>query len=220
MHYRALKAAGFTVLLLILLLVCSSCANRQTSEPQTTYYTLEYEPPVFADLPVLPTTLRVASFESAPSFDTDQMVYKTGRFTLATYHYQAWTAKPAVMIQYFLERDLQRSGLLNAVLTDASRFRPDYLLSGSVEKFLEVDEGDHWNAELSLSIILQRMPQGGGMAKILGQRHYSGQKVCSKKNPQAVAEAMSQVMADLSKQIQQDLYSVIKNDLADRKEAE
>lgn len=220
MHQKSLPLICAGVLLLFLLVLSSSCATHQINEPPTYHYTLDYEPPVFPDMPALATTLRVTPFESAPEFDTDRIIYKTGKYTLASYHYRAWMAKPSDQVQYFLERDLQRSGLLLAVLSDSSRFRPAYLLSGSVEKFLEVDEGDHWDAELALDIILQRMPQAKGMAKVLGQRHYSMRKTCAAKKPRAVAEAMSLAMAELSKQIQQDLYGLIKNDLAERPEGE
>ncbi len=215
MDRKSLSFSSAAVLLsLLLLLLGSGCASRQTKPPQTTsYYTLEYEPPVFSGLPVLDSTLRVVPFDAAPEYDTDRMVYRTGEYTLASYPYHSWIAKPVDLVHFFLERDLQRSGLLGAVLSDSSRLLPDYLLGGTVQKFLEVDEGDHWKAELSLSIILQRRPRGGGIAKILGQRHFTVQKVCSRKNPQAVAEAMSQAMAELSKQVQQDLYGLIKKDL-------
>lgn len=216
MHRKLHFPECLTALFLLPVLLCAGCATQQANLPPTSHYTLEYEPPVLSALPTLDTTLRVLPFDAAPEFDTDRMVYRSGKFTLASYHYQAWVAKPAAQVRFFLERDLQRSKLLTAVLADSSRFRPAYLLGGSVEKFLEVDEGDHWEAALSLDIILQRMPRDGGMAKILGQRHYTVQKVCPRKNPQAVAEAMSQAMAELSKQIQQDLYPLIKNDLANQ----
>lgn len=216
MHPKSLSFKWAVALLLFPLLVCSSCATHQTNEPQSSYYTLEYAPPVFSGLPVLNTTLRVASFDTAPEFDTDRMVYRPDKYTLATYPYRAWMAKPAAQVRYFLERDLQRSGLLTAVLSDTSRLRPAYLLGGSVDKFLEIDEAKNWEAELSLSIILQRMPSSDGMAKVLGQRQYTVRKICVRKNPRAVAEAMSQAMAELSKEIQQDIYAFIKNDLAKR----
>lgn len=203
-------------LLLLLALLCASCAIQRTSSPPTSHYILEYKPPVFPAQQPLATTLRIVPFDAAPAFDTYRMVYQTGKYKLASYHYQAWIAKPAALVRFFLERDLRRAGLLTAVLTDSSRFSPAYLLGGTVEKFLEVDKGEHWQAVLSLDIILQRRPEDGGMAKVLGQRHYTVQKACPRKEPQAVAEAMSQAMAELSKRIQQDLYTLIKNDLANK----
>lgn len=213
---RLISANAVFFIVFFLLLLCSSCSSQRTTPAKTLRYTLEYAPPVFSGLPTLDTTLRIASFGSAPEFDSERIQYKTGKFTLDSYNYHAWMAKPAAQVQFFLGRDLQRSGLFTAVLADTGRYRPAYLLGGSVDKFLEVDEGQQWFAELSLDIILQRMPQKNALTRILDQHHYEAKKACSHRNPQAVAEAMSMAMAELSKQIQNDIYTIIKNDLAER----
>lgn len=204
------------VFLLALLLLCSGCGSQRSSPAKTMRYTLEYAPPVFTDLPPLDTSLRIGPFSAAPEFDNDRILYRAEKFTLEAYNYHVWMAKPAAQVQFFLGRDLQRSGLFNAVLTEAGRYRPAYLLGGSVEKFVEVDEGNQWFAELSLNIILQRLPQAGAMAGVLEQRNYQARKACTQRNPQAVAEAMSMAMEELSRQIQQDIYTHIKKDLAEQ----
>lgn len=216
MHRKTLFSFCTVVFPLTLLLLCSGCGSQRVTPTKTMRYALEYEPPVFTDLPPLETSLRIGPFSAAPEFDSDRILYRAEKYTLEAYNYHVWMAKPAAQVQFFLGRDLQRSGLFNAVLTESGRYRPAYLLGGSVEKFLEIDEGNQWFAELSLNIILQRLPQAGTMAGVLEQHNYQARKACSRQDPQAVAEAMSMAMEELSRQIQQDTYTIIRKDLAEK----
>ena len=199
------------LLLLALLVSIYGCMNLKQPYRKIDYYTLEYDPPKLSLSSPLSLTLRMERFTVAPTYNTSHMVFRDKSFKRNTYVYHQWRANPADLVAHFLYRDIRQSGLFKAVLPYSSNFTASYVLDGSVDEFFEWDTNGHWQAVLSLGITLMLDNEPDVSKQILFQKDYHTKEKCKRKNPQALAEAMSRAMAKLSKKIMEDIYDHLKN---------
>ena len=187
------------------------CMNLKQPYRKVDYYTLEYDPPQLSLSEPLSCILRVERFSVAPTYNTSHMVFREKSFKRNTYAYHQWRANPADLVGHFLYRDIRQSGLCKAVLPYSSSFNASYLIDGSVDEFFEWDTDGQWKAVLSLGITLMAENEPDLSKKILFQKDYHAKENCQRKNPQALAQAMSRAMAKLSKKIMEDIYDHLKS---------
>jgi ABC-type uncharacterized transport system auxiliary subunit len=200
-----------TILLLLTLLVSlCGCINLKQPYRKIDYYTLEYDPPKLSLSHPLALTLRIERFTVAPTYNSSHMVFRDKSFKRNTYVYHQWRANPADLVGHFLYRDIRQSGLCKAVLPYSSSFAASYVLDGSVDEFFEWDTNGQWKAVLSLGITLMAENEPDVSKQILFQQNYHAKENCQRKNPQALAEAMSRAMTKLSQKIMEDIYECLK----------
>jgi len=193
---------------LLIVLTLSACATGRTPVPDTRYYTLEYDAP---EVPGQPTSAVIAltRFGVAPEFNTTKMIYRDLSFGRQEYHYHHWRATPQTLVTDYLRRDLQGSGLFTAVGGPGSSLPATHQLEGMVEEWMEVDGEDNWLATAELTVTLLDLRATAAPDLVLFQRTYRQSQVCAKKNPVAVAEAMSQAMRQLSGRIIADVHAAV-----------
>lgn len=195
------------VFLLLLPVLFSSCISLKQPSKKIAFYTLEYDSPKITGLEPLPVVLGVERFSVAPTYNSNQIVYRDNAFKRDSYSYHKWRNNPGDFATYFLGRDLQQSGLFKAVLSGGSRLPASHIVEGAVEEFFEWDLETKWNAVLSIGIILTAGDEPDASKRILFQKTYTAKKACEQKNPQALAEAMSLAMKDVSREIIKDIHS-------------
>ena len=200
------KTVKFVFILFVILLVVVGCLGKQLSIPRTDYYTLEYDPNKFENLKPLSIVIRIDRFSVAPLYNTNKIIYKTKRFKQNAYNYHKWHANPGDMVTYFLLRDMKQSSLFKAIFEPGVRFSPSHVISGTVDEFFEQDEKGSWKAVLSVSITLIIENEPDISKRILFQKSYNTNKKCGRKNPRALANAMSSAMAGISEMIITDVY--------------
>jgi cholesterol transport system auxiliary component len=172
-----------------------------------TFYTLEYDPPSFADRKPLPVVIQVSRFTMAPMYHTDRIVYRQQPFTRDAYFYHRWRATPGDLLSHFLSRDMRRSDLFRAVTTEHSAIIPDFYVQGAVDEFMEKDERGGWQAVVSVTVVLvaarplERTDEG------LFQKNYRASRPCAEQSPPAVARAMSEATAVVSRQIIEEIHT-------------
>jgi ABC-type uncharacterized transport system auxiliary subunit len=203
-HYKKifLLLLGITILL-------GACFNLKQPSHKMEFYTLEYDPPQLMNLTPLPFMITVERFSVAPEYNSNRIIYRDTSFKRDTYVYYRWRADPADLVTSFLSRDAKQSGLFKAVLPYDSRLSASYLLEGSVDEFFECDTEEGWEAVLSVSITFMGGNEPDSDKKILFQEHYHAREPCDKKNPRALAEAMSRAMSTVSKEIIESLYTCL-----------
>ncbi|MGD2038944.1 MAG: ABC-type transport auxiliary lipoprotein family protein [Desulfobacterales bacterium] len=201
------RAKIFLILLMCLCLPLTACLNLKQPRNKIDYYSLEYDPPRISDHQLVSHVIKVAQFSVSPIYNTRKIIYRDEAYKRTAYGYHKWQANPAELVTYFLARDMQQSGLFKAVVTHNNRFPHAYVLGGNVDKFLESDLADGWQADLSLNIILISEHETDACKKIVFQKSYHIRKPCRQKNPQALAEAMSAAMSEASAQIISDIYN-------------
>lgn len=197
--------------MLCFVLLCGGCLNLKQSRNKVEYYTLEYDPPAVGDRLSLPLVIRVEQFTVSPLYNTNRIIYRDTSFKREAYVYYKWRANPGDIVTHFLKRDMQQSGLFNAVLSSKSKYTSSYVLEGTVDEFLEFDTENHWNAVLSLSVALIAGNETDVSQAVLYQKPYRTSKPCRQKHPRALAEAMSHAMSEVSEAIIMDIYEFLKN---------
>jgi ABC-type uncharacterized transport system auxiliary subunit len=200
------KTAHSAFILFLTMLVIAGCLGKQSPPVKIDYYTLEYELNKYDDLKPTPFVLRIERFSVAPVYNSKQIIYKTGPFKRDAYNYHKWRANPGDMITCFLSRDLKNSSLFKAIFDPGSGFSSTHVISGTVDEFFEQDEKDSWKAVLSVSIVLFKENETDISKRILFQKRYKTSEKGRKKNPLAIAEAMSKAMAGISEMIITDVY--------------
>lgn len=200
---RIYKAARFRlllpVLLLSLLVMVSGCLKQPSQ--RVDYYTLDYEPLRQSEQPALPVILKVQRFSASPEYSTDKIVYQPQNFARSAYTYHRWRSTPAELATYFTTRDLQASGLFQAVMPPSGRQRPTYILEGIVDHFLEEDSPDGWSARLQITFTLLKNGEADLSKGVLFQQPFTASVKCETKHPSAVVKAMSLAMAEVSRQL-------------------
>lgn len=200
------RATVVVILWIGLALGLSACLDLKQPSNKIEYYSLEYDPPPMRDLEPISNVIAVELFGVSPIYNTRKIIYRDKSFKRAAYDYHKWHANPGEFVSHFLARDLQRSHLFKAVVPRNRPFPGATVLGGSVDEFLEADMPAGWQAVLSLSIILVAEHEPDAVKKILFQKTYDVRKPCRRKNPRALAEAMSQAMSEASARIIRDVY--------------
>ncbi|MDP3285352.1 MAG: ABC-type transport auxiliary lipoprotein family protein [Desulfobacterales bacterium] len=197
---------SFAFLFICVLLPLSGCAMFGSSSSKTDYYTLEYDSPKLTGLNVLPFIIKIERFYASPLYNSEKISYRKSDFQTDEYNYDRWETNPAQLIAYFLYRDIKQSGFFKGVFSHDTGYAATHSVSGTVDEFYEDDRGKVWEAVLSLDIVLMAENEPDINKRILFQKKYSARKPCAKKNPKAVAEAMSKAMSELSGQIITDIH--------------
>jgi len=200
------KIVKSVFILFAILLLIAGCLGKQRSPVKIDYYTLEYELNKFDDLKPTPFVLHIERFSVAPVYNSNNIIYKTRQFKRDAYSYHKWRANPGDLVTSFLSRDLKSSSLFKAIFEPGSRFSSSHVISGTVDEFFEQDEKDSWTAVLSVNITLIQANETDISKRILFQKNYSINKKCNRKNPRAIAEAMSKAMSEISEMIITDVY--------------
>ena len=195
--------------LLAVMIIIGGCVRAEHPNRQTFYYVLEYPSPQFSVETSLPVVLQVEGFQTAPLYQTHNMVYRQGNFTRHTYPYHKWRVAPGDLVTHFFARDIRQSGLFKGVSAPGSITAPTHIVEGSVEQFYEHDYPQRWEAVLSVNITLLIENEPDISNAVLFQKTYTVKQDCARKTPLAFAEAMSQAMASASRSIITDIYDTL-----------
>ena len=82
------------------------------------------------------------------------MLYREGPFRREAYREHRWRVTPADMVTEFLRRDLAKRVSFGRFFPLAIRRTPVSSLTGGLEEFSEVDDGEHRKAVLAATITL------------------------------------------------------------------
>ncbi len=126
------------------------------------YYALEIPSapkPTLSD-PRLPATLAVRRFETPQYLRQGRIVYRQAPGEIGFYDYQRWAADPAVTVTTAMIDSLRSSRLFSFVTAYDGQDRPDFLMSGRLERLEEIDYGGGVRVESRLSAELVNLRNG------------------------------------------------------------
>jgi ABC-type uncharacterized transport system auxiliary subunit len=175
--------------------------------PVLTDYTLEYPPPQLAALPALPVEINVELLAASGAVGGPEMLYQQKPFSLNAYTYDRWAADPVTLVQSFLVRDMQGSGLFAGVFEYRENLRARYRLTVTLEEFWEEDAGEVAHARIRLRASLLDVGEGG--QSLLFQRSYQAQGPEAAQNAGGLAASMSQAMREVSASLIADVRSAL-----------
>jgi ABC-type uncharacterized transport system auxiliary subunit len=141
---RALRA-GFAFVGALAITACGSARY-------PAYYTLHLEPSTQAPASSRSIgTLAIKELRCPDYLCEGRIVYRPTPGEVGFYQYHRWASSPRAMIApYFAERVRARS-LFTSVSDDESRMATDFLLSATLERLEEVDEGRQVSAVSTIS---------------------------------------------------------------------
>lgn len=105
------------------------------------YYTLSVPPAPELKGPALrqSATLAVHRFETPAYLRQGRIVYREAPDRIGFYEYHRWASDPASAVTTAVIESLQSTHRFNSVAQFASEQRPDYLLTGRLERLDEID---------------------------------------------------------------------------------
>jgi len=126
------------------------------------YYALEIPRPARPALgdTRLPGTLAVRRFETPPYLRQGRIAYREAPDEIGFYEYHRWAADPGVSVTAAVIDSLRSSRLFSFVKPDDGQGRPDYLMSGRIERLEEIDYGGDVRVEEKLSAELVDLRTG------------------------------------------------------------
>ncbi len=200
-----MRYPGLFLLALLTSLVFCGCSLTQ-SKQEVQYYALSLSPhsPAPSGPAPVKASLVVRPFTAQPPYNRDRMVYRSSPYEFDFYHYHRWVTKPADMLTTLTRQTLQQSGLFTTVYPTPDA-RADLRLGGVVRQYEEVDQAQSWQAVLSIEVWLSRSQESAPF----WFQSYSATRLAAKRNPAAVAEAMSQNLQDVLARLTNDLAKVL-----------
>jgi ABC-type uncharacterized transport system auxiliary subunit len=134
------------------------------------------------------------------------MVYHPAPYAREAYVYHRWDADPGRMLTDWLYRDLQHSGLFQAVVTAPSALPVTHMLEGTVDAFYAQKTGGAWKGVLTISLVLLARDD----SRIILQQPFSTSVPFASLTPEAFAQSMTVGMQTLSADIIDALYTQLR----------
>ena len=149
-------------------------------------------------------SLVVRPFTARDPYNQERIVYRSSPYQLDFYNYHRWAASPPEQVTDWTRRYLRGTGLFAKVFP-ASEGGADLALGGVIRQFEEVDHDQTWEAVLSIDFWLARPDQRSPF----WFRSYTATQQAAKRNPEAIAEAMSHNLENILGQLTADLAPVV-----------
>lgn len=197
-------------------LFITACGTTGKPDDKVSHYVLEYPAPPAPVIKKVPALARVKRFSVAPPYNTTRMIFRQDSFKRDEYIFHRWRVNPGDMVTDFFARDVREAGLFLAVLPYDGAGSSDFLITGSVDEFLELDTEKTWIARLAVTFVLLAEGERDATKKLVMQKSYRTETEFPAKTPQAFAEAMSRSMAHISKMAVSDMYRALTEKSGDR----
>ena len=149
-------------------------------------------------------TLVVRPLNARAPYDQERIVYRSSAYAFDLYNYHRWASSPGEQVTTWTRRYLRSSGLFAHVLP-ISGSRADLVLDGTIQQFEEVDHEQTWDATLSVDFWLTH----AGDSTPIWFQSYSATQQAPKRNPEAIAEAMSRNLEHILARLTTDLLPVV-----------
>ncbi len=149
-------------------------------------------------------SLVVRPFVARDPYDQLRMVYRSSPYQVDFYNYHRWATSPAQQITDWTRRYLRSAGQFAKVFPTPDA-RADFALGAVIRQFEEIDHADTWEAVLSIDFWLAR----GDQRTPVWFQSYTATQQAAKRNPEAVAEALSRNLESILGRLTADLAPVV-----------
>ncbi len=131
-------------------------------------------------------------------------MYRSSSYAFDLYNYHRWASPPGEQVTTWTRRYLRGSGLFAQVFPNFDAIA-DFVLDGTVQQFEEIDGEKTWEAAISIDFWLVR----SGERTPVWFQSYSATQQAAKRNPEAIAEAMSRSLETILGRLVTDLAPVV-----------
>lgn len=202
----AMKVRWFWLLTVIML---TGCIGGTGAPVMVKNYVLEYPPPRLDHRPSADATIRMERFTAAADYVSRDMVYRPRPYVRDAYRHHRWLIPPADMITGLVLRDLRQSGLFGTVFSPEEAGTARYIVEGSIEAFLEINEGERSVASLAVRVTVTDISVQEPRRKVLFQKLYRVSEPVAHQQPSELPRGMSLATASFSRQLLADLASAM-----------
>ncbi|MGE0821382.1 MAG: ABC-type transport auxiliary lipoprotein family protein [Candidatus Binatia bacterium] len=187
--------------------ICLHGCSIRAPRPETRYYTLSLAIPE-SSTKAGKGSLIVRSISVRHPYDQERIVYRSSAYTFDRYNAHRWASSPGEQVTEWTRRYLRHADVFAHVYPTTSG-SADFFLDGVVRQFEEIDHEHQWEAALTIDMWLLRP----GDATPTWFKTYSATRPAAKRNPEAVAEAMSHCLEDVLERLAADLGAVVATQL-------
>lgn len=184
------------------MLICGCSLTKP--RPEVHHYTLTLTILPQAMTQAAKSTLVVRPFSANDPYTQERLVYRTSPYRLDFYNYHRWAAPPAEQVADWTRRYLRGSAIFASVYPTGEGVA-DFALGGRIRQFDEIDNEQSWDATLSIDFWLV----GADPRRPLWSQSYVATQQTAKRNPAAVAEAMSRNLETILEQLVADLEPLV-----------
>ena len=183
-------------------LILNACSLTKPG-PEVHHYTLELTPPEVT-AGSAKASLQVRPFSAADPYVQDRIVYRRSPYQLDFYNSHRWASSPTEQVTDWTRRYLRGAGLFTTV-SPTTEGPADFVLNGRVRQFDEVDHEQTWEAVSSVDFWLTH----GTDRSPVWFRSYTASQQAEKRNPAALAEAMSRSLENILGRLLVDLAPIV-----------
>jgi uncharacterized lipoprotein YmbA len=163
----------------------------------------------------MPATLAVRRFETPAYLRQGRIVYREAPGEVGFYEYHRWAADPGATVTSGVIDALRLSRLFSSVEHYDGHNKPDYLLTGRLERLDEIDYGGGVRVEAKLTAQITNLRTGatlwsGSAAETLGVDTRTVSAVVSKMSD-AVQASIDSLVASMEQQLSDAHMSELNN---------
>lgn len=190
---KAVGVPGIQVGLLLALVGLAGCSSARPVK----YYQLTSPLGAPAAVETINAALLIRTFEASHLLRDNRIVYSWEGNQVGTYESQRWTEPPVELLRDAMVRDLRASGRFKSVSTARGANTGEYVLSGHLYEFMEVD-GASIVARLAYHAQLHDRKTGA----VVWRTTYNHDEVSASKDIPAVAAAMDKNVKQAVRELQ------------------
>ena len=193
--------------LLCALVVSSSCVNLAKSNPERQYYALDVTRQAESRTPLAASILEVRRFAVAPTFQGQELVYRTDHTRYESDFYNQWFVSPSTMLTQQVQNWLINAQLFEHVVTEASYVQATHRLEGTVtELYGDFREKNGRKAVVSIRMVL--IQDSAAQSAIVFQRDYRQTMELTDTSPEGLTLAWNHALEQVLMAFEQDLRKI------------
>ena len=205
-RFRRLLASVSGVLLLALLML-SSCVNLAKSNPERQYYALDVTRTLESGAPVAGTVLEVRRFVVSPAFQGQELVYRTDDTRYESDFYNQWFVPPSTMLTQQAQNWLINAQLFEHVVASSSYIEATHRLEGTVtDLYGDYRQKDRRKAVVGIRMVL--IEDNPTRTAILFQRDYHQMVEMTDTSPEGLTLAWNQGLEQVFMAFEEDLRKI------------
>lgn len=182
-------------------LVLGGCGG---SVPAARFYVLDYEAAPGAEAPATPPAvtraplvLGIEGFSTSPLYSDRRIAYRASAHEVVYYPNHYWAAAPGDLVASGLARQIRRAGVVEAVTVAPFGQTPDWLLSGDLTTFEEVEMDGRGVARIVLVVRIESVAE----RRVLREEEIRAERPVARRNPEDVAAAMSTAVHEVGARV-------------------
>ena len=193
--------------LLLALILLSSCVNLTKSNPEKQYYALDVTRQAESGAPAAGTVLEVRRLLVAPAFQGQELVYRTEDTRYESDFYNQWFVSPSAMLTQQVQNWLINARLFEHVVTTSSYMEATHRLEGTVTALYgDYRHKDSRRAVVGINMVL--IEDNPMRTAIVFQRDYHQMVEVTDTSPDGLTLAWNQGLEQVFISLEQDLRKI------------